>query len=491
MSGMKNPKSEALKSSLFQSGFASLDTGGEGSIQAVLSNLSNPSVVVPMVLDIREIDAYEFNPRRERNPLYDEIKASIRESGLDNPLPISRIGTEGRYFIYKGGNTRRAVLLDLVLNEGREDLAAVQCYFHPFEGHIAAMAAHHRENGTRGDMSFIDNALGIMRIRRELEVECGEKLSLRALECELKERGLGGSAGHLSKMEYAVTLLAFIPEALRAGMGSDQTARLRRLETAALAVTNHWRVQWQGGEALEEEVFRADIFGVALALTDKAVGWQYDEAQLMVCGALQEQGVTEAVPWLNLVFTKKPLPLPPSISDEVEPLIEGVVVEATDEGIRTAKEAAAGCPVETAGVVDTVDTLSSDELSVCNDPVQEDVREPLIPSVAARNTGVGIPSLADLIPGSKPINLVDHLDDRVIAEVISQAKRECEITGGEANAYIVLLRAFHRTVLPAFIRETQGNLSETGRLLGIKRQAVLAYCQQAGVEIDAMGVGYE
>ncbi len=512
-------KADALKSSLLQAGFAPLDAGGEGSIQAVLSNLSNPSVVVPMVLDIREIDAYEFNPRRERNPRYDEIKASIRESGLDNPLPVSRIGTEGHYFIYKGGNTRRAVLLDLVLNEGREDLAAVQCYFHPFEGHIAAMAAHHRENGTRGDMSFIDNALGIMRIRRELEVECGEKLSLRALECELKERGLGGSAGHLSKMEYAVTLLAFIPEALRAGMGSDQTARLRKLETAALSVTNHWRVQWQGGEALEEEVFRTDIFGVALSLTDKPVGWQYDEAQVMVCGALQEQGVVQAVPWLNLVFTKKPLPLPPVV-DEVEPLMDGVAAEAnTDEGICTTKEAAGVCPVETVVVGIPVDSLSSDEPSVTQ---VQDLREKLIPAgvyssnpvdspiqglhehsfstnVAARNTAdaVRVPSLTDLIRGSEPasssiqpecnLSVSEHFNDGIVAEVISQAKKECEITG-EANAYAALLRAFHLAVFPVFVKETHGNLSKIARLAGISRETIRLYCGQAGVEINGLVV---
>lgn len=34
-------------------------------------------------VDIRDIHAYERNPRTERNPLYYELKRSIRERGLD------------------------------------------------------------------------------------------------------------------------------------------------------------------------------------------------------------------------------------------------------------------------------------------------------------------------------------------------------------------------------------------------------------------------
>lgn len=386
-------KAAALKSSLLQAGFAPLDVGGEGSIQAVLGN---PSVIVPMVVDIREIDAYEFNPRQERNPRYEEIKSSIRETGLDNPLPISRMDSTGRYFIYKGGNTRREVLLDLVLNEGREDLAGVQCYFHPFEGHTAAMVAHHRENGTRADISFIDNAQGIMRIRRQLELEGGEKLSLRALEDELRERGFGVSAGHLSKMEYAVALFAFIPQALKAGMGSDQTTKLRKLEVAAALVLNHWRVVWQALDALDDGVFRAEVFGVALALTDKLVGWQYDEAAVLVAAALQEQGVEQAGDWLPMAFLKRALPLPPVVEEEASftasECDDGVNLGFDQDGdkVSTTKNSMEHSFMSEANPngevpVDVADADSSNAASVCDEEDLPTVGSDT-ESVATRNT---------------------------------------------------------------------------------------------------------
>ena len=43
-----------------------------------------------VVLDIRCIKPYERNPRRCKNPEYERIKASIRASGLDQPLVVTQ-----------------------------------------------------------------------------------------------------------------------------------------------------------------------------------------------------------------------------------------------------------------------------------------------------------------------------------------------------------------------------------------------------------------
>lgn len=47
----------------------------------------------PLVVSLEQLRPYELNPRVVRNPLYDEIKASIRERGLDQPprLPAVRM----------------------------------------------------------------------------------------------------------------------------------------------------------------------------------------------------------------------------------------------------------------------------------------------------------------------------------------------------------------------------------------------------------------
>jgi len=60
----------------------------------------------PMVVSLEQLRPYELNPRVIRNPLYDELKASIRGRGLDQPPAITRRPDEQHFIIRNGGNTR-------------------------------------------------------------------------------------------------------------------------------------------------------------------------------------------------------------------------------------------------------------------------------------------------------------------------------------------------------------------------------------------------
>ncbi len=52
--------------------------------------LSDPIADTPMVVTLDQLRPYDHDPRVKRNPAYDEIKASIRERGLDAPPAITR-----------------------------------------------------------------------------------------------------------------------------------------------------------------------------------------------------------------------------------------------------------------------------------------------------------------------------------------------------------------------------------------------------------------
>ena len=45
--------------------------------------LSDPIADTPMVVTLDQLRPYDHDPRMKRNPAYEEIKASIRERGLD------------------------------------------------------------------------------------------------------------------------------------------------------------------------------------------------------------------------------------------------------------------------------------------------------------------------------------------------------------------------------------------------------------------------
>ncbi len=77
------------------------------------ATLSDPIADTPMVVTLDQLRPYDHDPRVTRNPAYAEIKASIRERGLDAPPAITRRPGEAHYIIRNGGNTRLAILREL------------------------------------------------------------------------------------------------------------------------------------------------------------------------------------------------------------------------------------------------------------------------------------------------------------------------------------------------------------------------------------------
>ncbi len=166
-------------------------------------DLDGARILVP-VLDIRP---YDRNPRRALNPCYDEIKASIRAVGLLTPFNVTRRPGETYYMVSGGGNTRLAILQQLV-REGEARFEQVELTFKVWRGDAEAIAGHIGENDQRGEMSFWDRATGIMDIKIALEAQNGGTLSLRQLESELKRLGLPVALANLSLMKFALERLA-------------------------------------------------------------------------------------------------------------------------------------------------------------------------------------------------------------------------------------------------------------------------------------------
>ena len=54
------------------------------------SALSDPIADTPMVVTLDQLRPYDHDPRKKRNPAYEDIKASIRERGLDAAPAITR-----------------------------------------------------------------------------------------------------------------------------------------------------------------------------------------------------------------------------------------------------------------------------------------------------------------------------------------------------------------------------------------------------------------
>src|SRR5690554_2845562 len=153
--------------------------------------LEVPQAETPMMVTLDQLRPYEHNPRVTRNPRYAEIKASIRERGLDAPPAITRRPGEAHYIIRNGGNTRLAILRELWSETKEERFFRIACLFRPWpaRGEIVALTGHLAENELRGGLTFIERALGIEKARELYEVESGEELTQTKLARRLSADG--------------------------------------------------------------------------------------------------------------------------------------------------------------------------------------------------------------------------------------------------------------------------------------------------------------
>lgn len=197
--------------------------------------LTDPIADTPMVVTLEQLRPYDHDPRVTRNPAYEDIKASIRERGLDAPPAITRRPGEPHFIIRNGGNTRLAILRELWTETKEERFFRIPCLFRPWpaRGEVVMLTGHLAENELRGGLSFIERALGIEKAREFYEQESGQALSQSELARRLTADGYPVQQSHISRMQDAVRyLLPAIPTVLYGGLGRHQVERLAVLRRA-------------------------------------------------------------------------------------------------------------------------------------------------------------------------------------------------------------------------------------------------------------------
>ncbi|BAT64988.1 protein with ParB-like nuclease domain in PFGI-1-like cluster [Pseudomonas aeruginosa] len=201
------------------------------------SALSDPIADTPMVVTLDQLRPYDHDPRKKRNPAYEDIKASIRERGLDAAPAITRRPGEDHYIIRNGGNTRLAILRELWSETKDERFFRISCLFRPWpsRGEVVMLTGHLAENELRGGLTFIERALGVEKAREFYEQESGTALSQSELARRLAADGFPVQQSHISRMNDAVRyLLPAIPTVLYGGLGRHQVERLSVMRKACM-----------------------------------------------------------------------------------------------------------------------------------------------------------------------------------------------------------------------------------------------------------------
>ncbi|AAY93909.1 transcriptional regulator [Pseudomonas protegens] len=211
---------------------------------AATTVLSDPLADTPIVATIDEVLPWEDNPRTTRNPKYDEIKESIRNRGLDTPPPVTRRPGEEKYRIRNGGNTRISILKELYQETGDEQYYRINLLFKPWDqarGEIVMLTGHLAED-LKGELKFIERAVGVGRAKALYESETGESIGVRELARRLTKDGYPISHSHISRMLDTIQhLLPCVPNLLYSGLGYDRITKILALrKTSSLCWNKHY-----------------------------------------------------------------------------------------------------------------------------------------------------------------------------------------------------------------------------------------------------------
>lgn len=157
-----------------------------------------------MNVSIHEIDFFDKNPRIHHDPeQYGHIKQSIRETGVQQPVHITRRPGDSRFVLAQGGNTRLKIVQELFAETGDERFAVIPAIFAEYISEADIQIAHLIENEQRAEMCFWDKAQAYVAIRGMFQAESEKRLSLRELEQLFLTHGLSLSYKTLGLMFFA------------------------------------------------------------------------------------------------------------------------------------------------------------------------------------------------------------------------------------------------------------------------------------------------
>ncbi len=219
----------------------SLQVGNPGNNARDLAGQSDPRTESQIELSVDEIRPYENNPRRAINAKFEDIKESIRTSGLRSPLTVTRRPDESHFIVEAGGNTRLLALRQLWAETRDPRFRKLVVLFRPWRSESYVLTAHLIENEQRGEMTFWDKASGIVALKSRLEAEQGRTLTLRPLEDALHALGLSVNTATLGLHLFATERLRTLGKAVADLSGLDVKTiqpRLNALKRYAQARTS-------------------------------------------------------------------------------------------------------------------------------------------------------------------------------------------------------------------------------------------------------------
>ncbi|KNC07602.1 chromosome partitioning protein ParB [Pantoea sp. RIT-PI-b] len=337
--------------------------------QQVLSSLPDRENIAH-VFTLDQLCTNPDNPRKTRNPRFDDIKSSIRARGLESVPLVTRDPRlpEGIWTFSDGGNTRYAIMRELWNETGDPRFYRMTCMVKPWAGRFQCLTGHLAENETHGQLTFIDKALSVQDARQLLEQERGKKVSLRELATALTDNGLPVHYSSVCRMEDVVRhLYPWMPELLRSGFGGQELRHLLKLRKSAESV---WE-KYQAENFIETDTDFTPVFGMCCSKFDDPELWSLEMFRDELIGDL-----TQAFPCEDLNYDGWLLELKGSSKPEVSDPDKDFSVATEDENVQEAELLKVGheIPIGTELQQSEPDQNFEDTAPDSQNPVNQEVR---------------------------------------------------------------------------------------------------------------------
>ena len=359
---------------------------------------ADPAGDTPMLISLEQLRPYELNPRVMRNPLYEDIKASIRERGLDQPPAITRRPDEPHFIIRNGGNTRLSILGELWQETREERFFRIHCLFRPWQSEAHALLGHLAESDLHGQLTFIERALAVAKLK-DMFQPGDTRLTQRELATRLSESGYPISQSHISRMFDALEhLLPVIPQALYAGLGKPAIGRLISLRRRAESIWNQYfgssdqfpLLWFEVLSAFDGEKPELDSSELQDELLAKMAMRLEQTPRLLALELHQGQR-----PWLSPADNTHAPPASSAGDASVPSSIRGYPLESSTEGPNPEAEQAGGAPLQR-----QAPRLPEIRQALRNEPLpekpQEELEDAPIPVGAALSCPGSLNDISDL-----------------------------------------------------------------------------------------------
>ncbi|MXX94415.1 MAG: hypothetical protein F4166_09985 [Gammaproteobacteria bacterium] len=182
---------------------------------------------------IEQITTVDLSSNQSSKEIFeDDLKSSILNSGLNQPLVLAKGPTNNGYLLLSGGNTRLKVLQQIHQESNGKQFAQIPALIYTWPGEIQSRLERSITDDVSQQFTFLEQSQLVIQFTREyLSNGTTPDLNHQEIATKLTQCGYPISKRMIDLMVYAVDqLYPVIPKTLESGSGIAEIDKVRTLE---------------------------------------------------------------------------------------------------------------------------------------------------------------------------------------------------------------------------------------------------------------------